>query len=538
MGTADNSPDDVCGFVIEPEDMDREKSADDDWHETTRNACCIREPKYDGQCIWHADTEKDAAELVEARLESADLEAQRLKPATGTWGTNHVSEHLSGAVLRDVEFPEGFSFGMCVLVGADFQDTDLPQAKFPKSHLRRAEFSETNLREAQFSETHLYKAQFLKDTELEEAQFPEAHIREAQFTDVFLRGAKFSEAKMREAQFLRAHMKWTRFPEADLRGAQFREANLQGARFPEANLRRAQFPEANIKRAQFSETKLSLAQFPEANLLETEFQNADLRKVKFPSSCVNPKHSEENPPTDPLGATLEDAQFEERTDLRGADLSGARLYQAAFTDVRINDETKFGWDNGGPYGVKCRYDYDQNTSVSVNEDVPRLQAAAWTYGQLESLFEENVMVERGRNAHIRKKEAQREHQRKQARNTSGRERITTVSQYAVSTLNWHLTRHGESIKQILIAAKCVIFACGILYPFVGGFASDSTETRYRFWELVFESVASVPVPHIRLLTTGPLDFLGTLLQSMYFSVITFTTIGYGDLYPTGVVQKY
>jgi hypothetical protein len=103
-----------------------------------------------------------------------------------------------------------------------------------------------------------------------------------------------------------------------------------------------------------------------------------------------------------------------------------------------------------------------------------------------------------------------------------------------------LTRHGESIKQIFASAAALIVACGLLYPFVGGFESNSSGATYRVWDIDISSEGFLGIlfPQINLLVDGPFEFLGTLLQSIYFSVITFTTIGYGDLYPTGVGSKF
>lgn len=209
-----------------------------------------------------------------------------------------------------------------------------------------------------------------------------------------------------------------------------------------------------------------------------------MRDVKFRPAFARVVEPENDTPTDPLGASLEDAQFEDGTDLRGADLSGARLYQTAFRDVRINDETTFGV-NEGRFGEKCRYEYDPNTGVSINENKSRLEAAAWTYRRLESLFEENAMVERARDAHIRKEETQRAYYNKQVEDDD-RPRshwLKSLGQYAVSTLNWHLHRHGESLRQLLKMSALLILGCGVLYPFVGGINSTQSGGPYRITSL-------------------------------------------------------
>lgn len=86
------------------------------------------------------------------------------------------------------------------------------------------------------------------------------------------------------------------------------------------------------------------------------------------------------------------------------------------------------------------------------------------------------------------------------------------------------TEKGESISRIFGSAAILILACGICYPLVGGIGSSSTGTVYSIPLTEFHRIAS-------------LDSAATLLQGIYFSVITFTTIGYGDLYPIGAGSK-
>jgi Ion channel. len=226
---------------------------------------------------------------------------------------------------------------------------------------------------------------------------------------------------------------------------------------------------------------------------------------------------------------LEDAQLEDGTDLRGADLSGARLYQTAFRDVRINGETIFGIEDVEKPGNSCRYEYDQNTGVSVNEDVPRLRAAVWTHRRLESLFEENAMDQRARNAHIRKEEAQRAYHAEQVEDDGWIDEVReppdgwlrSLGEYAVLTANWHLHRHGESLRRLLGISGLLIFFCGIVYA-GAGIGRNTPESTYRI----------TPTD-----LTNPVAMLVDLLNGLYFSVITFSTIGYGDFYPASPLSR-
>lgn len=100
----------------------------------------------DRRCVRHADTDgKEATELVEAKLTPDDV----------AWDTDHVTEHLSGAVLRSVEFPDGLSFGRRMAVGvevsggtlreADFRDTTRWYATFLDAEMSGADFRDADL---------------------------------------------------------------------------------------------------------------------------------------------------------------------------------------------------------------------------------------------------------------------------------------------------------------------------------------------------------------------------------------------------------
>jgi len=520
MGICEDAPDEYCGHILEPADVGVEQMMEmyGDWHKDTQSAICLRAPKYDGLCVWHADTDqKTAEELVEARVTPEDV----------PWDTDYVKEHLSGAMVREIEFPDGFSFGGCIIAGANFSGSDLEAVDFSGAYLAFSEFSDTDLLFAEFSDVNLHNSKFF-DSDLIEAGFPRANLSSAKFVKSNLHFAAFINANLYHATFSGVKIQEAEFPYSEIQYAKFSDTNLFRAEFPNADLQNSQFINANLFGAEFSGANLQGANLTQSNLREAEFSGANLREIKLKPACSRevdvktglPDTSFENIPNmpDSLGASLEDAQFENGTDLRGANLSGARLYQAAFRDVRINDETIFGFDDNSQYGEKCRYEYDLNTGVSIDEDTSRLKAAAWTYRRLESLFEENAMDERARNAHIRKEETQRAHQAEQIR---GEDWLKSLGEYAVSTANWHLHRHGESLRRLLGASGLLIFLCGIVYA-GAGIARSSPETTYRI------TLADL---------VQPVAFLSDLLNGIYFSIITFSTIGYGDFYPASPLSQ-
>jgi hypothetical protein len=78
-----------------------------------------------------------------------------------------------------------------------------------------------------------------------------------------------------------------------------------------------------------------------------------------------------------------------------------------------------------------------------------------------------------------------------------------------------LTRHGESVQRTITAWLLVILVFGLVYPFAGGI-KDSGGTRYQISSLS---------------ELATFEGWNDLLLNVYFSGITFSTIGYGDLSP-------
>lgn len=198
------------------------------------------------------------------------------------------------------------------------------------------------------------------------------------------------------------------------------------------------------------------------------------------------------------GATFDDANLEDatfiRTELRDANLRDTRLHQTLFSDTRINSNTDFG--------DTTAYE-DPDTELGEQyDDTSHWEAAAWVYRRLQDLHEENAISEKARDFHVRKEEAHRQEYRENGE----------WFQWGVYTLNRYLTNHGESLKHVVAWSVGIIVACGLLYPFTGGIVTANGTNQVA--------------------TLSDLS-LGVFAQSFYYSMVTFTTLGYGNPAGTG-----
>ena len=326
----------------------------------------------------------------------------------------------------------------------------------------------------------------------------------------------------------------------------FANTSLREADLPGANLFRADLTDANLGGADLTDAYLSRADLPGADLGDADMTGVDARNATFDTSTRriplggprrpgNP--TADNTPTPRYGIAkdaverglitahdvskyhsypnLEDAICE-NADFRGAEFTNARLYQADLTNARINAETKF--DNQTETTIYER-DHTLNGWFTKTTDTGA-KAGAWVHRRLERLLKNNALSERSRESHVRKQEAERTHHCWSADwpPTNG-DSLSHWGRWTVLTLSGGLTRHGESLRRVVVWAIGVVLTAAFLFPWVGGFHSQSKDHTFR------------------LVLGGPVDIgeiVTTYGQSLYFSVITFSTIGYGDLSPRGV----
>ncbi|NHN57548.1 MULTISPECIES: pentapeptide repeat-containing protein [Halorussus] len=251
------------------------------------------------------------------------------------------------------------------------------------------------------------------------------------------------------------------------------------------------------------------ARFVNCNLEETDLGGADLRYSHFEgvdAQGVNLR-----------GANLEHAEFD-RTDLRGADLCGARLHYAVFDNARIAEETTFG--KNVVYEEELLDHDDQRRIASLDvvrprdhdeNRVERYEAAHWTYNELQRLAEDNGLTEASREYYKK---------RKNVRRREAWEFGPYTRALAQEAWRW-TTGYGANPWRVIVTSLLVIVLCGVLYPFVGGIQEATNGTTVTY---------SVTNPD-----AGRLQYLlfAIFFRSLYFSTVTFATLGYGDIEPVG-----
>ncbi|WP_170977423.1 pentapeptide repeat-containing protein [Halorussus salinisoli] len=255
-------------------------------------------------------------------------------------------------------------------------------------------------------------------------------------------------------------------------GAYLQEASLNSVDwFAGTSMVGADFTGADLTGADLSDANLTLAKLTDATALGANFTGANLE-----------------------GAILTNG------DLRRATLEHARLHETVLTNMHIGAGTKMG-------GVSI---YDRENAPPDLLDERPLEAAAWVYRQLQALYQENALPELARRSYYMERDARRRH-------------AWERSNYK-DAIKWELSRwvmrYGESPYRVLLTSLVVVVVAALVYPLTGGIQEIQAGQPVTY---------SIEDPE----SASPWWLGRVLFKSLYFSVVTFATLGLGDIQPIG-----
>jgi len=367
---------------------------------------------------------------------------------------------------------------------------------------------------ANFSNVNIGGDISLRNTALRETDFSGADLEDIDLTNADLTGASLSRADLTNADLTGASLSVAdltgAYLSADLTGAYLFDANLAGAFLSDANLTGASLSNANLTGASLSNANLTDAYLFSANptdayLKEADLTDADLRNADLTDADLS-------------GADLTDANLERAT-LVGVNLFDAKLtnitpYGARIEAVQINDGTIFQanrsdyqrwWQRGllGP-PPRCGYDpaVEQPEQAADTDREKLLTKAADTYRQFEEIVRQNAQPSLQSSMFVLRQDMQRKRYRERGQ----------YGQAVVNRLFRILFKHGESFGRVLLSAGAII----LLFAGV-----------YWQGDLILANPDAAAADQM---------YLDSFFDALYFSTLTFTTLGLGDFQPAPAAQ--
>ncbi|MCA9607918.1 MAG: DUF2169 domain-containing protein [Myxococcales bacterium] len=319
--------------------------------------------------------------LDAAPPETAEEEAQRVKPPPGLWTSQELrdlvtariaaGESLASLTLVEADLTlldlSGQDLSGAILVRADLSNATLDGARLDGAILDHAKLGGATLRRASLRDASLsfVEADGADFTEaaldfaiaeramLSGARFERVHAPGLALDECFAAGACFDGADLSEAElagssfdeasFRGATLTETRFVGSSLRNADLDQVHAPGLRasdgadLSEARIRYARLDGASFARStmigtKLTESRLRQATFAEAGLEGAELLAIDARGASFAGARLT---AASLAGADLLGARFEGASLR-LAELSGANLYGAELWQADLTDARLD----------------------------------------------------------------------------------------------------------------------------------------------------------------------------------------------------------
>lgn len=389
---------------------------------------------------------------------------------THSCGRTGESRTESGTQIELVKEPS-----KALLDGADLRGIDLGDA---------ISFSSASLRDGTLVEVDLSGA------DISAADLRGADLTDATLRDTDLKGAILSRADLTEASLSRAELSGAVLYRTDLTGASLLGATLSAVR----TLGKTDFVGVNLTDADLSDATLDDVDFTGANLHDADLTDATLRRANF--TDVNFSKA------DLTRADLEQSSLI-RVNLFSADLNGCKLHGATLTDAQINDQTNFRTEreqSGGRSGTllssadpRCAYDPEvrDTSELGRQERVDLLSKAADTYQKFEQLARQNAQPSVQSSMFVQRQDIQRKRYWLRG----------DPLQYIFARVSRSVFKHGESLARIFAWALLIIFGYAAVYA------------------------------QFNLIRDSGGGFVQSPIDAVYFSTLTFTTLGLGDFQP-------
>lgn len=338
------------------------------------------------------------------------------------------------------------------------------------------------------------------------------------------------------------HFNGVYFEDLDVSGGEMTESRFEGG-----SLHNSVLNNAELSDCCFNRTKMANAQMRELGIGEdVNFNRIDATSSDFSS-------------TDLSELDLRQINFEKsnlhNVNLRDSDLRGSHLFDSTLDSIRINRNTELG--------RLCHYEYNSDRAAEGlvleeeydvedlkaefsflgfpiphpkktikrlwnrglgdkdwrKENAESLKSSARVYRAYQQLLRENSLPGDVRHYRIREKEARR--------------KCAYVERdwgawIRLSALRWSI-QYGERYRNVLSNSLLVILIWSILYLQTGGVRrtiSDGEVIHRRSYNII-EPISNM-VSQVLPIST---DYTIELFTALYFSIVTFTTLGYGDLQP-------
>lgn len=313
-------------------------------------------------------------------------------------------------------------------------------------------------------------------------------------------------------------LKDIRFPEGiAFRDCNFTKANLSGSYLQRADLRGCNFTDAILHDCHFESSDF--------RGINTKFCNADVRATHFNGAILQN--------VDFTGADMRDAIFID-ADMIGSMLHGVEMYASRLLNTRMRKENLCNFEPISKHHIKVGDEFSRDKE----EHTPTPLLARYVYMLLKNNFRSIGEYSDEHWARNKEREMERkrlfrlaflkdrdsdalalEHWNPEDRHKLYEPRIPAALQWFY---RWILTilGYGENPIVFLFLSAVTIVVFTLIFMYSGFEYSANSASIIINRELAFEP------NELR-------DTLSDLGTSAYMSVVTFTTLGYGDAHPIG-----